>query len=121
MALSGVPRLRWRVQPERRERGASGTAVSVLAGLDRPDLTDRFRVGGRGEKAGVDAGLERWRKRAAGDRVCSSGHDPRLSVDFLGRLFAAIAWGAVRTTPALVNCVIVPTAGTESGHLKSLH
>jgi len=69
LALSGVPRLRWRVPPERRERGASGTAVSVLAGLDRPDLTDKIRVGGRGEKTGSM-------------RVWSAGVNALLAIEF---------------------------------------
>ena len=46
-----------------------------------------------------------------------TGHhvtDPR---DLTKALTAALASGK----PALINCVIDPTAGTESGHLQSLN
>ena len=55
------------------------------------------------------------------DRLIEAFGGTRYHADAPDSLASAVQRALDAGAPALGNCIIDPSAGTESGHLKSLH
>jgi oxalyl-CoA decarboxylase len=107
--------------------GFSGMEIETICRYSLPVITIVFNNGGiyRGDDVnrggGTDPSATVLNKDSRYDRLIEAFGGTGHHVTDTQALTKALTESLVSGKPALINCVIDPTAGTESGHIQNLN
>ena len=107
--------------------GFSGMEIETICRYSLPIVTVVFNNGGiyRGDdvnrSGGADPSPTILMRTARYDKLIEAFGGTGYHVTDPQGLTKALAEAVASGKPAIINCVIDPTAGTESGHLQSLN
>ncbi len=103
--------------------GFSGMEIETICRYNLPVVVVVFNNGGiyRGDKAGAPALTDGFHPNARYDKLIEAFGGTGYHVTDTASLASASSEALAAGRPALINCVIDPTAGTESGHIQNLN
>src|SRR6202011_4106620 len=105
------------------EFGFSGMEIETICRYDLPVVTVIFNNNGiyRGDPAGAAPSPTGFMADARYERIIEAFGGTGAHVTTTAELQKAVSDALASGKPALINAVIDPTAGTESGHIASLN
>ncbi|HZA10644.1 oxalyl-CoA decarboxylase [Mycobacterium sp.] len=103
--------------------GFSGMELETICRYRLPIVVVVFNNGGvyRGDDVSADSDPAPTALRARHDKLIEAFGGTGYQATTPAELTAALGEALAKGVPALIDCVIDPTAGTESGHLTSLN
>jgi oxalyl-CoA decarboxylase len=103
--------------------GFSGMEIETICRFHLPIVIVVFNNGGiyHGDPPGVPPSPMGFVRNARYDKLIEAFGGTGHHVTDTASLMKAVTDSLKAGTPALINCVIDPTAGTESGHIKNLN
>jgi oxalyl-CoA decarboxylase len=103
--------------------GFSGMEIETICRFNLPIVIVVFNNGGiyHGDPPGVPPSPMGFIRNARYDKLIEAFGGTGHHVTDTASLMKAVTESLKAGTPALINCVIDPTAGTESGHIKNLN
>ena len=103
--------------------GFSGMEIETICRFHLPIVIVVFNNGGiyHGDPPGVPPSPMGFVRNARYDKLIEAFGGTGHHVTDTASLTKAVTESLKAGTPALINCVIDPTAGTESGHIKNLN
>jgi len=103
--------------------GFSGMEIETICRFQLPILIVVFNNGGiyHGDPPGVLPSPMGFVKNARYDKLIEAFGGCGYHVTDTASLTKAVSESLEARVPSLINCVIDPTAGTESGHIKNLN
>jgi len=103
--------------------GFSGMEIETICRFHLPIVIVVFNNGGiyHGDPPGVPPSPMGFVRNARYDKLIEAFGGTGHHVTDTASLMKAVTESLKAGTPALINCVIDPTAGTESGHIKNLN
>jgi len=103
--------------------GFSGMELETICRYELPIVTLVFNNNGiyRGDKPGAPPSPTAFIPNARYDKMIEAFGGVGYHVDDTAGLTQALEAALAARRPALINCVIDPTAGTESGHIENLN